>query len=151
MKKQHIAGLVLIVMLLVAAFYFGRQSSNKNSVVLKSDTQSQTADCAKQAQLVLENEQKRGGEGESFSQSNHYNSLLNKCFVELRRNIIDPKGVIFEDRVVDAYEQKTFITCLSGSTVDSSCFIPGNHTANGQALYLTKDIGETQIRNYMSN
>lgn len=144
-QYKHIILTSVAIILLVAAYNVGQRS------VLKADLQSKMKDCAKQAQLVLDNEQKKAGEDTTYSQTNHYNGLLNKCLVRLAISMSDSKGVIFSDEIRDAYEQKTLISCLSGSSVKSFCFIPGNHWSSGQAINMPEGEGEVQMRDYMSN
>ncbi len=149
--KKNILFLVILIIVAVFVFYLEKSRSIEQPPLAKED-QSQTIACAKQAQVVLENEQKNPDTTTSFSQNNHYNRSLNKCFVEIKTIISDNESVIFNDDVRDAYEQSVLITCLSGSSVkDPFCFIPGNQTSSGAALHMGKEQGEKQTKDYMTN
>lgn len=151
MKKQHVIIIGVVgALALLASFYLG-QKTNLAVVTPAADNQAQVASCAKQAMLVVENEQKMEDQNTKFSQTNHYNKQLSKCFVEIVTTMSDDSGVIFSDEVRDAYEQKILLSCLSGSSVKSFCFIPGNISETGMAINMTNDEGQIMIRNYMSN
>ncbi len=144
-----------VVLLIIGILYSWAKSDNVSSTNYTNPipkNESQIADCAKQAQIVLENERKNPDKSMSFSQTNHFNITLNKCLIELNVTINDSGSVIFSTEIRDAYEQKTFLSCISGSLIKSPyCFIPGNYSTTGQAINMTKEEGDSKIRDYMSN
>ncbi len=152
-KYYVYAGLLgSFILVVVIAYAIGQGQNSGDSTTSNSRDASLIADCAKQAQVVLEDERINIDiTTMGVSQTNHYNRTLNKCLVNLVTNMISGKAVIFTSEVRDAYEQKSYLTCTSGSSLKSFCFIPGNQTSSGQAESVAYEVGMTAIRGYMSN
>lgn len=153
MKIKIIGVSGLVVLVIFIAYISGRHSVMVPQDFLSNKEQSQVAVCANQAQIVLETRQKNKDPETAYSQTNHYNKVHNKCFIELVSfNYYDEgNSLVIEDRVMDAYEQKSYVTCLSGSVDKPYCFIPGSTSFTGQAVNLTEEEGRLKIRSYMND
>ena len=108
--------------------------------------------CAKQAEIVLKNEQQRQPLYDITS-TNHYNKTLNKCLMNISMFIVLENGkTVLQSSIDDAYEQKGLLNCLSGTNFTNPyCFIPGISSNTGEAVDLTTEEGEQMIKDYMNN
>ncbi len=139
MKKSEIV-LLVVVLIGVAVFFF-----------VKNNQQKLLSECAKQAEIVLENEQKNKVDpNDIFDQTNHYNNKLKKCMVKITANVAMTDSVVFQTEVRDAYEGKSFIIYYSGSLLNF-CVVPADASDSGEPARMNNDEGGKIIKDYMNN
>lgn len=139
MKKSEILVFVLVLIGIIVFFF------------VKNNQQKLLSQCTKQAEIVLENEQKNKVDpNDIFNQTNHYNNKLKKCIVKITANVAMTDSVVFQTEVRDAYEGKSFIICYSGSVLNF-CVIPASASSSGESIRMTNDEGEKIIKDYMNN
>jgi hypothetical protein len=148
--------LILFVVYYLLIFIPRLQSSKNNSEHVSQSKENTSSDldiqkCVKQAQVASKNAQQMQGNGTAVTANNHYNKMLGKCFVNIMVSTTYNGGVTFTNEVDDAYEQKSLIECASGSNFEPYCFIPGNVSDTGQAIFMDGREGQAQINNYMNN
>lgn len=138
MKKS---GIFLLAVIIIGVVVF---------LFVKNNQQKLLSQCTKQAEIVLENEQKNKLDpSDTFNQTNHYNNKLRKCIVKITANVAMPDSVIFQTEIKDAYEGKSFIICYSGAL--NFCVIPADASSSGEPIRMNNDEGEKIIQDYMNN
>ena len=113
--------------------------------------QSNIEKCSQQAQVALKNAEQNQDSSTTVSATNHYNEKLGKCLVNINSDTTYNGSVTILNDIVEALEQKTLLECASGSNVKSYCFIPGNVSTTGQAIFMTDEEGQVRIRDFMNN
>lgn len=101
--------LIVLVLLGVGGFIYGTQEAS--NVPIEAQLK-----CANQAQKTLDNFQNET-HGEQFTQKNHYNKKMEKCFVWIRYAPSFP-GRISTEKIFDAYENRELADCFSDRVND---------------------------------
>ena len=135
-------GVVLFVVVLVGIAIFFLAKNNEQKLL---------SQCAKQAEIVLENEQRNKVDpNDIFNQTNHYNNKLEKCMVKITANVAMTDSVVLQTEVRDAYEGKSFIICYSGLLLNF-CVVPADASVSGESVRMNNNEGEEIIKDYMNN
>jgi hypothetical protein len=141
MKNRMLPGIVFLITIVLVGGYFlvylpqRNRSQNRDKI-------SNEMNCAKQAQVTLMNFEKTGDFGSAAFQINHFNSKLNGCFLVIREPIQSWGGYV--SMLVDAYEQRRLVTCLTESSPCLS-FLPSSSET------ISSDAAHQIIHDYMTN
>jgi hypothetical protein len=142
--NKNALSLAVIIIALSVGYYFAIfLPSNKQAETLSSNK----SKCAQAADNVFSAYKKDGASGPTFSSNftSHYNTKLDKCFVEITDNSSVSTGVSISDAIENRELAWAYIT-----TGNAKNTLYGSLDINGKNTDLTKDQFETLEKQYMS-
>jgi len=132
---------VILILVISGIIFFFFVENNQKKLLTQ---------CARQAEIVLENEQKNKLDpNDIFTQTNHYNNVLKKCLVKIQVSMTINDSMAFQTDVRDAFEGKSFIVCYLGTL--NLCVIPADASSSGEPIKMDNAEGERIIKDYMDS
>lgn len=154
-EKNWFKVTVIFILVVILVFLIVNTSTEKSKNEKTVDYAEKVETCSKQAQIVLNEKKDNSSDSASVTQQNHYNKLLNKCFVKLNTILLNGyDGTFVTVELMDAYESRNFISCMMLSAEGKntqSCTIPASVSKTGITETITWDEGTTIMDTYMKN